>query len=199
MTVNDKLQNFRDINLEDARARLKEQLDACGAELDAAFEKHKEEREKAIRERLREEETALKKELNRTFSQKQAEMRQQVSAKEKSIREELFEEASARLKALRGTPDYVVYLKRKIHEALAMAGTDRVTIYLDPEDEHLLKDLSEKTGVKVRLAEEPFGGGMQALIHARNILIDNSFDALTADVEDDYTFSEVVKEAHADE
>ena len=74
MTVNDKLQNFRDINLEDARARLKEQLDACGAELDAAFEKHKEEREKAIREKLREEETVLRKELNRTFSQKQAEM-----------------------------------------------------------------------------------------------------------------------------
>ena len=45
MTVNDKLQNFRDINLEDARARLKEQLDAYGAELDASFEKHKEERE----------------------------------------------------------------------------------------------------------------------------------------------------------
>ena len=39
----------------------------------------------------------------------------------------------------------------------------------------------------------------KALIHARNILIDNSFDALTADVEDDYTFSEIVKEAHADE
>ena len=94
MTVNDKLQNFRDINLEDARARLKEQLDACGAELDAAFEKHKEEREKAIREKLREEETVLRKELNRTFSQKQAEMRQQVSAKEKSIREELFAEAT---------------------------------------------------------------------------------------------------------
>ena len=49
-------------------------------------------------------------------------------------------------------------------------------IYIDPADEALAHSFSVKHNIDISISKYPFHGGMRAVIPAKNILIDNSFE-----------------------
>ena len=56
-----------------------------------------------------------------------------------------------------------------------------MTIYINPTDEDKKAELEERTGASLTVSREDFIGGIRAVIHAKNILIDHSFKASLAE------------------
>ena len=52
---------------------------------------------------------------------------------------------------------------------------EKMTIYLNPSDARWKDYLEEHTGMKLTISKEDFIGGVRAVIHERNILVDYAF------------------------
>ena len=84
------------------------------------------------------------------------------------------------------SPEYEALLDSQIERALKFAGDDEVKIYIDPNDEALAHELSVKHGIDISISKYPFHGGMRAVIPAKNILIDNSFEKKIAEAKEKF-------------
>ncbi len=73
------------------------------------------------------------------------------------------------------TKEYDEFLVKCIRQAEKYAGDDLVTIYINASDEGKRGELEAMTGVSLTISKEDFIGGVRAVIHSRNILIDHSF------------------------
>ena len=60
------------------------------------------------------------------------------------------------------------------------------SVYIDPNDEALAHKLSVKHGIDIIISKYPFHGGLRAVIPAKNILIDNSFEKKIAEAKDKF-------------
>ena len=61
------------------------------------------------------------------------------------------------------------------------AGTDEAQIYIDPKDGGWLRELVSEYGSSIKLNDTGFMGGTRAVISAKNIFIDNSFETKLSD------------------
>ena len=73
------------------------------------------------------------------------------------------------------TEEYKQLLVSYIEKAAAFAGSEPITLYINPTDEDKKDYLEEYTGLKLTVSKENFIGGVRAIISGRNILIDYSF------------------------
>ena len=62
-----------------------------------------------------------------------------------------------------------------IEKAARFADGKEMTIYLNPSDARWKDYLEEHTGMKLTISKEDFIGGVRAVIHERNILVDYAF------------------------
>ena len=153
MTIDEKLQHFYEVSLEEARE------DAA-----QAIQKHK----KLLSEKL---------EVNKALSAEQITLKRDWSKKQEELKEALFGEVSTKIRDFMSTPEYETYLCRKIKEAQDFAENDEIHIFLSSTDRERLDALIQKTGVSLQVSGEDFIGGIRAEIPHKNILIDNSFAA----------------------
>ena len=66
-------------------------------------------------------------------------------------------------------------------------------IYINNEDdniniENLKESIEAETGISIQLSEEPFMGGMRAVIPAKNILIDQTFLTMFESEKEEFNF-----------
>ncbi len=73
------------------------------------------------------------------------------------------------------TSEYFDLLAKQITEAKNFAGNEEVTIYINPTDISLKANLEANTKAVLTVSTIDFIGGTRAVIHDKNILIDNSF------------------------
>ena len=74
-------------------------------------------------------------------------------------------------------------------QAVEFAGNDQMIIYLDPVDEDKLNRLALHNGnAELRISEYSFTGGTRAVIPARHILIDNSFQTKLEEAREKFHF-----------
>ncbi|MBR3339743.1 MAG: V-type ATP synthase subunit E [Lachnospiraceae bacterium] len=188
MTQEDKLRNFYDLSIESASRQRDQMLADCRATLEADFEAHRSEKEKVVTDRMKAETTALSRELKRDLSDRQNRIRQNLAKRQREVKEEIFANVADKLSAFRKTPEYHTWLFRKVRAALAFAGKEEVTIYVDPADETYTDEIHAVCGVQPVISNVAFGGGIRAVIRSRNILIDNSFATLMAEAKENFTF-----------
>lgn len=188
MTQEDKLRNFYDLSIESASRQRDQMLADCRATLEAAFEAHRSEKENIVSDRMKSETTALSRELKRDLSDRQNRIRQNLAKRQREVKEEIFANVADKLSAFRKTPEYHTWLFRKVRAALAFAGKEEVTIYVDPADETYTDEIHAVCGVQPVISNVAFGGGIRAVIRSRNILIDNSFATLMAEAKENFTF-----------
>ena len=188
MTQEDKLRNFYDLSIESASRQRDQMLADCRATLEADFEAHRSEKEKIVSDRMKSETTALSRELKRDLSDRQNRIRQNLAKRQREVKEEIFANVADKLSAFRKTPEYHTWLFRKVRAALAFAGKEEVTIYVDPADETYTDEIHAVCGVQPVISNVAFGGGIRAVIRSRNILIDNSFATLMAEAKENFTF-----------
>lgn len=188
MTQEDKLRNFYDLSIESASRQRDQMLADCRATLEADFEAHRSEKENIVSDRMKSETTALSRELKRDLSDRQNRIRQNLAKRQREVKEEIFANVADKLSAFRKTPEYHTWLFRKVRAALAFAGKEEVTIYVDPADETYTDEINAVCGVQPVISNVAFGGGIRAVIRSRNILIDNSFATLMAEAKENFTF-----------
>lgn len=195
MTIEEKLEHFRESVLENARQKTYGELAKYTQGLDRTLKNHKQS-EQAHREQvLAAQRTESRQISNRELAREQVACRRKLSACEKELTEKLIEEVLQLLAEAKKKPEYKQQLVRQIRSAAAFAKGLPVEVTIDPSDADLLPTLQKEAAadnVEIAVAEESFGGGTQAVIESMNIRIDNSFRGRFEEVREDFRLSHVL-------
>lgn len=177
-----------DISVQEATVEMDASLKEYQAALDAQFEERKamilsqEEKDLAV------EVEAVKRKGNQKLAHEHLVNKRAISRKDTELRDKLFKEVAQLVEEYKKTPEYTQVIKKQIIEAKAFAKNDDIIIYLDPADASKKRELEDETKCFLTMSEYSFGGGMRAVIPARNILIDNSMDSRIAEVRNEFQF-----------
>ena len=169
MTTEEKLQHFLDTCMEDARVRSGQMLDEYMTALEKTFEEHKADTRRREKLQLLQETEKIEREINKQLAVGQIEIRRTLGMKQEELKDKLFVELRDMLANYLETQDYQKYL--------------------DPVDEDKLNRLALHNGnAELRISEYSFTGGTRAVIPARHILIDNSFQTKLEEAREKFHF-----------
>lgn len=188
MTVEEKLQHFLELCMTDARSKSGQLFDEYRDALEKSFDEHKQDVYRRARMRLAEEEKELGREKNKKLALAQMNARRMVSRHHDQLKEKLFAGLREKLEAFIQTPEYTELLKRQVSHAQAFSGQEELIIYLDPADQDKLPQFVPRANDLIKISEYSFGGGIRAVIPARHILIDHSFDSKIAEEKEKFRF-----------
>ena len=188
MTTEEKLQHFYEISMESAREESQKALTEYQTVLAGMLEEHNKEKQEHAEMRLKLEAENARREINKALSAEQLHIKRRLSKQRQELCDKLFAEVKDRLEAFMSTSEYLSWLEKKVKEALEIAGEDEVQVYITAADISLQENLSARCGTAVRIAETPFMGGIRAVIPAKNILIDNTFDSSFDNVKEAFNF-----------
>ena len=189
MTTDEKLKHFLETSMEDAKNQSETMINEYTAALDKLFEEHKAETTRRMELRLKTEKERQSREKNKELALKQIAIRHEITDKSEELTNMIFVEVEDMLEKFMQTPDYEKLLIKQIKEALDFAGGEPMTIYIDPSDASLQATLELATGAQIELNPASFKGGTRAIIHNRNILIDNSFEQKLEEARDGFTLT----------
>lgn len=175
MTVEEKLQHFYNVSVEEAKKEADLQVEEHRRFLKQQLEEHKKEKQHQSLQEISTEIDNARREVNKALSAEQFLIKQNWSKKQLALKEQLFSEVKERLKAFCSSTDYENYLKDKIVAAGEFAQGDEIRIYVTPEDSSRIEKLTKETGFPIEAAKESFLGGIRAIIPEKNILINYSF------------------------
>ena len=168
MTLEQKIEHLKDAAMQEARAEgnaiMKQHEDA----LEGVFEQHKAEALRQSETRIKAEGINARQQLNMAMSKAQLELKRELSKTQKELKKELFQEVDEKVQEYMKTEDYKHLLVAYIEKAARFAGGEAMTIYINPTDADKKEYLEEHTGMTLT-------GGVRAVIHERNILIDRAF------------------------
>lgn len=188
MTTEEKLQHFYEVSMDSARNEAMQELESYKAKLAEQLAEHKETKQRQAEFELKAESDSLKRQMNKSISTEQLQIKRKLSLKQQELKAQLFEEVKTLLKSFASSPEYLDYLEKKIKNAAAFAEEDEVHYYLSSSDAALQAELSARTGATIKVSKENFLGGIQAVIPAKNILIDNSISSVFEETKAKYTF-----------
>ena len=177
MTIDEKLQHFYEVSLDEAREDAAQAIQEHKEHLARTLEDHKQTSRQNAEAEIKAETGHVRREVNKALSAEQITLRRDLSRKQEELKETLFAEVKTKVQQFITTAEYDEYLCRRINEAVKFAGDDEIQIYLSSSDKSKANDLAQKTGTPLQVSKEDFIGGIRAEIPHKNILIDNSFSA----------------------
>ena len=175
MTIDEKLQHFYEVSIDEAKEDAAQAIQAHKENLSQMLEEHKQSQRQTADAQIKAEAEHVRREVNKALSAEQITLKRNWSQKQEEMKQKLFAEVKALADKFMQTPEYDDYLCRKITESSAFAEGDEIHIFLSAADKDRLESLKEKTGVSLTVSEEAFTGGIRAEIPGKNILIDDSF------------------------
>ena len=188
MTIDEKLQHFYEVSLDEAREDAAKAIQDHKDYLQKVLEEHKQSRIQTAEAEVKAETEHVRREVNKALSSEQITLKRNWSLKQNELKETLFAEVKNRVQQFTATPEYQDYLCRRIREAKDFAEDDEILIFLSSNDKELLDSLTARTGCPLQVSSENFLGGIRAEIPAKNILIDNSFAANLAAMRKEFKF-----------
>ncbi|HIY63999.1 MAG TPA: V-type ATP synthase subunit E [Candidatus Mediterraneibacter stercoripullorum] len=174
--------------MEQARAEGNAIIDSHREALEKVFEDHKAEARRQAETRIKAETTNARLSLNQAAAKSQLEIKRQRGKVQQELKDKVFEEALSLVQDYMKTDAYNDFLLKCIRQAVRYAGTDPVTIYINPTDESRRGDLEDAARVRLTISAEDFIGGVRAVIRNRNILMDNSFKTQLRNEYDKFMF-----------
>ena len=175
MTIEEKIFHLQTAAMEEARAEgnaiIKQHEDA----LNGVFEQHRAEAVRQSETRIKAETVNGQQQLNMAMSKAQLELKREYGQTQNELKKELFEEVEELLQNYMKTDEYRDLLVQYIEKAARFAGGESMTIYINPTDADKKDYLEEHTGMRLTVSKEDFVGGVRAVVHDRNILIDHAF------------------------
>ena len=188
MTIDEKLQHFYEVSLDEAREDAARAIQDHKDYLQKVLKEHKQSRIQTAEAEVKAETEHVRREVNKALSSEQITLKRNWSLKQNELKETLFAEVKNRVQQFTATPEYQDYLCRRIREAKDFAEDDEILIFLSSNDKELLDSLTARTGCPLQVSSENFLGGIRAEIPAKNILIDNSFAANLAAMRKEFKF-----------
>ncbi|MDD6571761.1 MAG: V-type ATP synthase subunit E [Thermoflexaceae bacterium] len=189
MTVEEKLSHFFDSSVGEARRQSEAAITEYKDILEKDFEEYKKHIDSQAETRLKLEETSIRRELNHDLSVRLLQVKKELSDKHDELKNALFSEVKQLLNDFHTSDEYKSLIEKQIADALAFAGEDPITVYIDPSDNSLITDLSKKFNCQIIVSDYPFGGGIRAVIEEKHILIDHSFDTRFDEIFEDFIFN----------
>ena len=188
MTLEEKFSHLQTTSMEQARAEGNAIIDSHREALEKVFEDHKAEARRQAETRIKAETTNARLSLNQAAAKSQLEIKRQRDKVQQELKDKVFEEALSLVQDYMKTDAYNDFLLKCIRQAVRYAGTDPVTIYINPTDESRRGDLEDAARVRLTISAEDFIGGVRAVIRNRNILMDNSFKTQLRNEYDKFMF-----------
>jgi len=186
MTLDEKINQFYTAAMDSATNQTAQVIDEYKQSLQKIYDNHKEDilRKTEISYRL--ESSDIIREKNRILSSEAITIKRKVSERSVELTTKIFQDVSETLNAFMKTSDYVDLLATQITAANEFARGDEIIVYINPSDESLKTSLESKTGVTLTISSTNFIGGTRAVIHAKSILIDNSFLSKLAEAKNNF-------------
>lgn len=181
MGSEEKLQQFYEDTIQTIDARAKEELSAYEASLAPQLDEYKKSAQAANMYAERLESENLKKAARQELSREVINLKHILAQKEADYTEQIFSRVLELISSFRKTAGYKKLIRKYIYEAIEFAKDDELIIYLDLDDGALEGEFEAEFGREIRVSRYSFGGGLRALIPARNILIENSFSSKLLD------------------
>ena len=177
MTTEEKLQHFTMYAMEEARNKSNTMLREYREALEKIFQEHQEKKKRQADLEIKPETVRLVGQNNKQFSEAQIEIKRTLSRRQSELKEKLFVEVKDRLARFFETREYHQMLVKQLREAREFAGGEEVLLYIDPSDAQYQYSIEAEVGAPVTVSTYSFLGGTRAVLPARNILIDNSFES----------------------
>ncbi len=188
LTQREKLDHLKDAAMLEARMQANSIIEQHRKALENINEQHRAEAVRQSETRIKAEVTSAKQQLSMAASKAQLELKREFGKTQKRLKKQLFEEVNELLHEYMETEDYRRLLVSYIEKAAKFANGEAVTLYINPTDEDKKAYLEEHTGMSLTVSKEDFIGGMRAVIHERNILIDYAFKGAVEREYDRFTF-----------
>lgn len=190
MTTEEKLDAFYMNCLTAATEEARRQTSAHKAALEELYQEHIRQKNLQSEAELAVRREEMQRESNRALSEAQLKVRREYSARSQELKDELFRDVEKKLADFKQTPAYIDYICKKVNMALHLSS-DRendILVYMDASDSGIVREVSSRCGVKIRMAEEAMLGGVRAVIPSRQLLIDFAFRDLLNEEKDAFTF-----------
>lgn len=187
MTMEEKLDNFYNAAIEDARQQSVSLIEEYNNSLQQIYNDHKAE---ALRKKdllIHSEEENCIREKNKILSMDSIDIRKRASDRAKELIDVLYADVKQKLIEYMKNPEYLDCLEKQINEAKKYSRGEIMTLYINPSDEAKKTFLEEKTNVELTISATDFLGGTRAVIHTKHILIDNSFSTKLSEGKDTFT------------
>lgn len=175
MTIDEKLDNFYSLTIEDATEQSNKIIEEYKNSLDKILEDYEADKRRKAQIDLRLESEHCLREKNRVLSLEQLAIRKKINEKTKILVDNLFEDIKIKVEHFMTTPEYDALLISQINTAKSFAKGEAFTLYINSSDASKKASFESKTGVPLTISEIPFIGGTRAVISSKNVLIDNSF------------------------
>lgn len=188
MTLEEKIQHLQDASMEEARAEGNAIIKDHSNALEQIFSDHTEAATRQAELTIKAETSNAKQELNKAMAKSQIDLKREQGACQTQLKDQLFTRVNALLSDYMKTESYTQLLCTYIQEAMKFANGETMTIYINPTDESKQNFLQECTGASLTISKKDFVGGLRAVIHERNILIDRSFQSALAEEYDKFLF-----------
>lgn len=188
MTIDEKLQHFYEVSLDEAREDAAKAIQEHKEHLALKLEEHKQTGRQNAESEIRAETGHVHREINKALAAEQITLKRDWSRKQDELKETLFSELKTKIQQFMTTAEYDEYLCHQIKEAVKFAEDDEIQIFLSSGDKNKVNELARKTGVPLQVSDEDFLGGIRAEIPQKNILIDNSFSANLAAMYKEFKF-----------
>ena len=186
MTTEEKLQHFTMYAMEEARNKSNTMLREYTDALEKIFQEHKEKKKRQADLEIKTETARLVSENNKQASEAQIEIRRMLSKRQAELKDKLFVEVKDMLARFAETREYHQMLVRQFREAMEFAGGEEIILYIDPSDAQIQYTIEAEIGAPVTVSTYSFQGGTRAVLPARNILIDNSFETKIAEAKEHF-------------
>lgn len=188
MTTEEKLQHFLDVSIKSATQKSSTMIDDYAEALNQIFEQHKKDAVRKADLQVKLGTESLEHAKNKELSKEQIRIKKETSLLQEDLKDKLFVEVRDLLEEYMSTSIYQQLLIKQIKEAKAFAGKEEIIIYIDPADSAKLLDLEAAANADLTISEYSFMGGTRAIIHSKNILIDNSFETRLNELKEAFTF-----------
>lgn len=188
MTIEEKVEYLREQAMEEARIEADNIVKRHTKTLTKVLEQHKEEALHQSETRIKAEHISARQHQNMASSRAALELKREYGVRQKELKKQLFGEIRQKLDDFMKTEKYKEYLVDYIEKAARYANGEEMTIYINPSDEDKKAYLEEHTGMELKVSKEDFIGGVRAVIHKRNVLIDHGYKGALEQEYQDFQF-----------
>lgn len=189
MNLQEKIEHLQAASIEDARAQGNEIIRAHEERLEKLFEEHKQTILRQTELKLKTETDNAKHEVNKAMAKAQIDLKREQGKCQRELKNRLFRRVNVLVEEYMQTEAYTELLCNYICTSMEFAEGEEITIYINPSDEEKKAELEQRTGASLTVSREDFLGGIRAVIHAKNILIDRSFKSALTEEYDRFLFA----------
>lgn len=188
MRLQEKTEHIKDAAMLEARMQADAVVGQHRKALENINEQHRAEVVRQSETRIKAEMTLAKQQFSMASSKAQLELKRELGKTQKELKAKIFQEVEDKLLAFMKTEEYKRHLVSYIEKAAKFASGEEMTLYINGTDADKKDWLEEHTGMTLTVSKEDFVGGVRAVIHDRNILIDYAYKGALEREYQNFTF-----------